>query len=268
MSTRFRIVTLLAALLPLALLQPLRANDPHQLRDEDKVILLRGLMSEYATARVLIPKSKKPLVVEDDGRYEQSVWDAANNKSGVAARTGDLVQFTKVKIENDSITFELNGGVGGRKWYQGLEVGAGTRTMPVASQRITAPGGSNLQLRFAKDDPPRTVDDVKDLLGKVFDFNQRSANEQYIEKLSPEVKAAIEEKKAINGMDREQVILALGKPPRKVRETKDGIELEDWIYGQPPGRIVFVTFDGDEVVEVREEWAGMGQTAPNVASPY
>ncbi len=268
MHASVRLFVLFAALLSLALFTPLCADNPKRLRDEDKVTLLRGLMAEYATARVLIPKSKKPLAIEEDGRYDQAVWDAANNKQGVAARSGDLVQLTKVKIEDSSITFELNGGVGGRKWYQGLEVGSGTRMTPVASQRISAPGGSNLVLRFSKDDPPRTVEDVKELLAGVFDFNQRSANEQYMESLPEEVKAAIEEKKAINGMDKDQVILALGKPKRKVRETKDGIELEDWIYGEAPGRIVFVTFDGEEVVEVREEWAGLGSTAPRVVLPH
>lgn len=244
------------------------ADNPKRLREQDKVMLLRGLMSEYATARVLIPRSKKPLAIEADGRVDQAVWDAANNKSGVAARSGDLVQFTKVKIEDDSIAFELNGGVGGRKWYQGIEVGMGNRTAPVANQTVTAPGGSNLVLRFSKDDPPRTVDEVKELLSSVFNFNQRSATEQYMESLPEEVKTAIEEKKAINGMDRDQVVLALGKPKRKVRQTKDGIELEDWIYGEPPGRIIFITFDGDEVIEVREEWAGMGQTAPRIVIPH
>jgi hypothetical protein len=258
----------LVALLSLALCIPLRADNPKRLRDEDKVALLRGLMAEYTTARVLIPKSKKPLVIESDGRYDQSTWEAASNKQGVAARTGDLVQFTKVKIEDDSITFELNGGVGGRKWYQGLEVGTGTRMTRVANPQISAPGGSNLVLRFPKDDPPRTVEEVKELLAGIFDFNQRSATEQYMESLPEEVKAAIEEKKAINGMDRDQVILALGKPKRKVRETKDGVELEDWIYGEAPGRIIFVTFDGDEVIEVREEWAGLGSIAPKIVLPH
>ena len=263
---RFASATALAVtLLPLTLL----GDNPRRLRDEDKVVLLRGLMAEYATSKILIPRSKKALAVEQDGRYSQEEWDSANNKNGVAARAGDLVQFTKVKIADDQIEFELNGGMGGRKWYQGLEVGMGGsgRTMPVARQGISAPGGTNLVLRFSKDAPLRTVEDVKELLSDVFDFNQRSASEQYMESLTPEVKEAIEEKKAINGMDRDQVSLALGKPVRKVREMKDGIELEDWIYGRPPGKIVFVTFDGNEVVEVREEWAGMGQTAPKVMAP-
>lgn len=243
-------------------------NDAKKLRDEDKVILLRGLTAEYATSRILIPRSKKPLIVEEDGRIDQEAWDEANKKSGVAVRTGDLVQFTKVKIEDDGITFELNNGVGGRKWYHGLEVGMGNRVGPVANQAIAAPGGSNLRIRFPKDNPPRTMDEVQALLDGVFDFNQRSAAEQYMESLPEEVKEAIEEERAINGMDREQVVLALGRPRQKVRETKDGIELEDWIYGTPPGRIIFITFDGDEVVEVREEWAGMGQTAPKVIAPH
>lgn len=263
-----RVFVLPLVVLLVALAVPLRADNPKRLRDEDKVALLRGLMAEYATSRILIPRSKKPLTIEEDGRYDQEVWEAANNKSGVAARTGDLVQFTKVKIADDNITFELNNGVGGRKWYQGIEVGMGNRTAPMANQAVMAPGGSNLTIRFPKDDPPRTVEEVKELLSSVFDFNQRSATEQYMESLPEEVKTAIEEEKAINGMDRNQVTLALGKPRQKVRETKDGIELEDWIYGMPPGRIIFVTFDGEEVVEVREEWAGMGQTAPKVIAPH
>ena len=67
-------------------------------------------------------------------------------------------------------------------------------------------------------------------------------------------------------MDREQVILALGRPDNKVRETVDGVELEDWIYGKPPGRIVFVTFEGDKVVRVKESYAGLGGSVAPASS--
>ena len=59
-------------------------------------------------------------------------------------------------------------------------------------------------------------------------------------------------------MDREQVRLALGQWTRKERETKDGMELEDWIYGTPPGKITFVTFNGEKVIKVKEDYAGLG----------
>jgi hypothetical protein len=92
----------------------------------------------------------------------------------------------------------------------------------------------------------------------VLDFEKHSVTEQYVETLPPPIKKAIKEQRAIEGMDREQVLLAMGKPRSKVRETKDGEELEDWIYGTPPGRVTFVTFRGSKVVRVKEAYAGLG----------
>ena len=34
--------------------------------------------------------------------------------------------------------------------------------------------------------------------------------------------------------------------------------MEDWVYGTPPGRITFVTFNGDKVIQVKESYAGLG----------
>ena len=59
-------------------------------------------------------------------------------------------------------------------------------------------------------------------------------------------------------MDREQVIMTLGRPEHKSRETQDGLEVEDWVYGLPPGKITFVTFKGDKVIKVKESYAGLG----------
>jgi len=52
-----------------------------------------------------------------------------------------------------------------------------------------------------------------------------------------------------------------------VRETKDGVETEDWIYGVPPGKIVFVTFNGNKVIKVKETYAGLGTQAPPLEPP-
>jgi hypothetical protein len=67
------------------------------------------------------------------------------------------------------------------------------------------------------------------------------------------VQQAITDKRAEYGMTRDEVIAALGKPEHKVRETQpDGTEIEDWIYGTPPGKTVFVSFDGDMVIKVEQ----------------
>ena len=103
-----------------------------------------------------------------------------------------------------------------------------------------------------------TSADVKKMLTPVLDFDKHSATEQYVDTLPPEIKKAVQEKKVIVGMDRDQVLLAVGRPLRKTRESKDGEEQEDWIYGEPPGRVTFVTFAANKVVRVKETYAGLG----------
>jgi hypothetical protein len=64
-------------------------------------------------------------------------------------------------------------------------------------------------------------------------------------------------------MNREQVLLAMGHPRNKSRETRDGDEMEDWVYGNPPGKMTFITFTEGKVVKVREDYANIGgSTAP------
>ena len=98
--------------------------------------------------------------------------------------------------------------------------------------------------------------EIKKMLAPILDFEKHSATEQYVETLPKPIKDAIAAKKAIVGMDRDQVLLAVGRPVRKSRESKEGIDFEDWVYGQPPGKITFVTFQGEKVVKVKDAYAG------------
>jgi hypothetical protein len=226
---------------------------------EDKIELARGLTAEYATAKVALPRTKKPLEFEAAGTYDKAKWTEAGRDNGPAARVGDLVQITKVDIDKDRIVFEINGGnKSGKHWYDHVQVGMGTQTRPVSNGNSNAPGGTLIALLFPDGVEPIKAAEVKKLLAPILDFEKHSATEQYAETLPPEIKAAVAEKKAIPGMDRDQVLLAMGRPDRKTRETKDGAELEDWIYGKPPGKITFVTFQGSTVSKVKDTYAGLG----------
>jgi hypothetical protein len=99
--------------------------------------------------------------------------------------------------------------------------------------------------------PDVTPAEVKQLLAGVFDFEARSAVTPWIETIPEEFREPVKERRVVVGMTREIVLAAKGRPEKKIRETKDGVEYEDWIYGQPPFTI-FVTFRGDEVVEVKD----------------
>lgn len=237
---------------------PVAASD--KLTDEDRIEIIRGMTAEYATAKVVVPRSKKPLAFESKGTWDKAAWAEAGKELGPAARVGDLLQITKVNIGDDKIVFEINGGLKGKKkWYERIEVGMGGSTQPVSSgQGGTAAAGTYLALLFDKKVPVVKAAEIKKMLAPILDFEKRSATEHYVETLPEPVKQAIAQKRAIEGMDRDQVLISMGRPVRKTRETKDGVDLEDWIYGQAPGRITFVTFQGQKVVKVKEAYAGLG----------
>ncbi len=240
--------------------------DQKKLTTDQRVEIMRGLVAEYATVKMPLPCSPKPLELDTHGAWSQSKWDAAAKQFGPAGRVGDLVQITSVDIGKDSITLVINNGMkkkGG--WRDHVQVGMGGPMGTSSSSTnpnltTTAPNGTVLAVLFEDGIGDVTSSDVKKMLAPVLDFDKHSATEQYTETLSPEVKQAIAEKKPIEGMSRDEVLLALGRPVHKSRESKDGVEYEDWIYGNPPGRVTFVTFVGPKVVKVKDTYAGLGGT--------
>lgn len=219
---------------------------------------------------MIVPRAKKPLVIHSDGKYDKDAWEKALHENGPAARLGDELQITRVQIEADKIVFEINGGGKRGHWYDHVEVGMGGSTSPVSTNQNGQPvNGSKLALVFPGNVPPLKSADIRQMLAAVLDFQKHSASEQYVDRLPEPVKKAIKEQRAIEGMDKDQVLLALGKPHNKSRETnREGDEIENWIYGDPPGKIVFVKFNEGKVVEVQDSYANIGgTTAPPLPSP-
>jgi hypothetical protein len=243
---------------------PPLAADSKKLTEDQRIELLRGLMAEYATVKTLLPISKKTLEVHTDGTFDQALWKATEREFGPAGRVGDLIQVTHVFIEKSRIVLELNGG-SKTKWYQHIEGGSGNSTAPI-NPATNAPGGTTVALVFDSPIGQLTSAEVKQMFKPVLDFEKESATESHIENLPEPIKEAIRNQKAIAGMTRDQVLIAVGRPLRKSRETQAGREIEDWIYGEPPGRVTFVTFAGDKVIHVKETYAGLGgsvaETAP------
>jgi len=242
---------------------PIRLRASGKLTYDERVELIRGLSSEFATAKQFLPRSKKPLEFESTGAYDKKQWETIAKEMGPAARTGDQVQITKVTLEEDKILLEINGGLkSGKHWYDRVQVGMGTQTAPVSNGDIHPTTGTVIELLYHKPLANLTSADVKKTLAPLFDFEKHSATQLYSESLPPEIQKAIKDKRVLEGMDRDQVLMAVGHPVHKSRETNpDGVEIEDWVYGTPPGKITFVTFNGNKVIKVKEEYAGLGTEA-------
>ena len=183
---------------------------------------------------------------------------------GAAVNSGDHVQITKLDFRDHTIVVDVNGGGRGKKnWRDHIQIGMGgapdVSSTTTTQQEKGPPGirpgmGSTIFLEFTKTIPDLTPDELKQLLAPFLDFSkQRSASVQWADTLPPEMKKAIQERRPAIGMDREELIAAIGKPEHKVRERdSDGNEIEDWIYGQPPSKTVFVRFQGERVTSIKQ----------------
>jgi hypothetical protein len=245
----------------------------NKLTFNDRAELERGLMAEYGVLKAPLPHARGALPFDASSGMDRNQWAKAAQEEGLAAKAGATVQVTKVEIGEDKIVLQIDGGYnGGRKWYRNATIAAGPSSMPDAT-RIgdgvddSAPYGTSIAILFHKPLEPMKASDVKKMLAPLLDFDPHSVTEIYAETLSPEVKAAVKSKHALVGMTREQVTLALGHPVHKERQTKDGVELEDWVYGEAPGRFTFVTFKGDKAIVVKEEYAGLGSQVNDAAPP-
>jgi hypothetical protein len=161
----------------------------------------------------------------------------------------------------------VNGGGRPKKnWRDHIQFGMGG-TIPTTSTTSTPangddqgpPGfqagrGGTIYLQFTKNVPDLTPDELKSLLSPFLDFSkERSASVRWFDTLPPDMQKAITDRRPAVGMDRDEVVAAIGKPDRKVRERDaQGNDTEDWIYGHPPDKTVFVHFTGERVTGIKQ----------------
>ncbi len=232
---------------------------PAPLTEQQKLEILRFLDGEFARVVRPLPSVKPGFYLKPNGSLDEHALEQALMRSLPAANPGDTVQITGIAFRPKEIRVYINGGSEPRKslrervhvqigvpWPHGQVV----RDEPTGLVKI----GSTLILDFGGPVPSLTADDVKKLLAPFLDFShQRSAAVNWVDTLPPEFRQAIQDHRAVVGMSHDMVEAALGRPERKVRQRQpDGTETEDWIYGSPPGKTIFVTFVGDRVVRVRQ----------------
>jgi hypothetical protein len=249
---------------------PAQSPQPSQekkatLQDQSKLDLIRYVSGEFAKATKPLPAGKEGFLFYVGKPVSAELLNSAVATHGAAVNSGDNVQITRLEFRAHTIVVDVNGGGRGKKnWKDHVQIGMGGSipTMSTSQTQTSENGppgvqpgmGSTLFLEFTKAVPDLTPEDLKQILSPFLDFTrQRSASVHWTDTLPPEVRKAIQDRRPAVGMDREEVVAAIGKPEHKVRERdSEGNEIEDWIYGQPPSKTVFVRFQGDRVTSVRQ----------------
>jgi len=153
---------------------PVSLRSADKLTYDERVELMRGLSFEYATVKEFLPRSKKPLAYESTGAYDKKKWEDMGKEMGPAARQGDLIQLTKVSLEDDKIVIEINGGLkSGKHWYDRVQIGMGQQTSPISNGEIRPTTGTNIEILFHKPLANLKSANVKKILAPI-DFSELS----------------------------------------------------------------------------------------------
>ena len=231
------------------------SKKPSALAEQRRMELIRTFSSDLVYIRTQFPMGKMGLTIKN-GKISPSGEELTKllGMWGPSVKPGDRAIITMFQMKGDRMHFEINGGpVKKKKWYQRIQVGAGGGVMTpggTPNDPINNPRGSYVDLVFDHQIPDVTVEQVKQMLWPVFDFDSKSPLEAYLESVPPKVKDAINAHQVLVGMNREMVIYAKGRPQKKIREKDGDTEYEDWIYGDPPRDVDFVRVVGDEVIRV------------------
>ena len=227
------------------------------LQPMSRLSLVRYVDGEFVRVVRPIPAGKKGFHLKAGIPLDEKALRMAVASAGSAINPGDHAQITNLDFKEKEIVVDINGGGKGKTRLRDrihLDVG-GIPTMTTTSNTpVNTNAGATLYLDFDKPLPEMTAEDLEHFLSGVLDFSKRhSAAVQWVESLPPEIQKAIQDKQPVVGMDHDMVLAAMGRPDRKVREKgPDGNEIEDWIYGKPPAKTIFVSFEGDKVTEVHQ----------------
>jgi hypothetical protein len=237
-----------------AIQSPTIPTNAPQMSKQTRYEIIRDFETQMVYSRAEFPMGTKGLKLKD-GVVSPSGQELRQVIAifGPSIKPGDPAHISFVRIKDNYIHFDLNGGpVHRKKWYQHIEVsGAGGASVPLSRDQATDnPHGSYLDIYFDKYVPEMSPAQLRALLFPVLDFNARNKEEAYLDTVPPKVKEAIKAHHVLVGMNTEMVIHSKGKPPKKVREKDGDTEYEEWIYGEPPADVNFVRIIGDEVVRV------------------
>jgi hypothetical protein len=249
----------LLALLLLATTAAFAGHDSN-LTEERKDQIIREFLAEQPWVHRALPRGMKGVSIEQ-GRISPTEAELASAvaQHGVVAKPGDRVRITGLKFIHQGVVFELNGGPQRRKsWKDRISVGTGptminpTTGSAPADDIYNAASGSTVTVLWKGESGELSTARLKELLEPVLDFKSETDAEAYQKSLPPKLAEAIKSHHALVGMNKEMVMYALGRPPRRERQVRDGQEYEEWIYGTPPREMQFIRFAGDRAVSIEE----------------
>ncbi len=165
-----------ACLLLFSTLTP--AVSGQKLSEDDRVEILRGMLSEYATVKAFLPRSKKPLPFDASGQLRQTILGPgrpavrsgrAGGGSGADHARGYRKQPDRAR-DQQRHEGQRNGKLARSRADRHGRAG---HVAPInRQQNSNAPSGTSIALLFGGPVPELKADEIKKMMAPVLDFDK------------------------------------------------------------------------------------------------
>jgi hypothetical protein len=196
-----------------------------QVPEDNRFEILRTLIADSAASRIIMPLGPDGVQLSASGEIDDDSLRDELREEGRSIEVGDIVTITGIRFDDDKVEVELNeGGTRRTSILDRITFSAGggssTRVRPEDNRPAT---GSKVVLRFeGKASPELDSVMLKELLSPVLDFNKQNFMDSGIESLPVEFQEAVRSGEVVIGMDQSTVLMAMGRPNRRVRERVGG----------------------------------------------
>lgn len=209
------------------------------------------LLNKRLIAKATFPASAKGIDLSLDGEWDHKHTSQLIKSSGGGIDIDDPAMVTQVKLKDNLLEIQLNGGGFGTF---GDFMKTNEKQRQQRSTTGKASGGSRINLRFNKPVGCEALSDAAQMIG----FLEPLLNTQALklaaaqQAIAPEWAEAAAQKRVAVGMDKATVFAILGEPKQKQVDMAMDTPTEKWQYELPDLKTRIVTFKLGKVLKVDE----------------
>lgn len=209
------------------------------------------LLNTRVVAKVTFPASAKGIDLSLDGEWDQKETSKRIKNGGGGIDIDNPATVTQVKLKDDLLEVQLNGGGFGTFMDQLASSAAQKQDRSVTGK---ASGGSRVNLKFNKAVKCEALTDAGNminLLAPILDaraLNVAAAQQA----LAPEWAEAAAAKRVDVGMDKATVFAIFGEPKQKLVDLAADVPVEKWQYELPDLKTRVITFREGKVAKIDE----------------
>jgi len=209
------------------------------------------LLDSRVVAKVAFPASADGIDLSLDGGWDRKQTSRLIKSKGGGIDIDDPATVTQVKLKDNLLEIQLNGGGFGTFMDQ---LGSSEAQKQIRSTTGKASGGSRVNLRFNK---PVSCEELTDA-SRLITYLDPLVDAQVLQaaaarqSLAPEWAEAAAQKRVVVGMDKATVFAIFGEPKQKQVDLAAESPSEKWQYDLPGLKTRVITFRDGKVAKVDE----------------